>query len=247
MSGPNIDVDLERLKANVSFHSQEHVPGSGVVREVIFGFNDGLVSTFALVAGVSGAVMSNAIVLLAGVAGMLSGAISMGLGAYISSKSQMEVYRREIEREKQEIEEKPSHEKAEIREIYRRKGFKGKELENIVKKISSNKDVWLQVMMVEELGLGIQRFDNPVKLGAVMFVAFVVGALIPVVPYVVINEVPAALQVAAALSLVGLFAMGSAKTVITKRSWLKSGIEMVVVGSVAAVVTYFVGTLISPL
>jgi VIT1/CCC1 family predicted Fe2+/Mn2+ transporter len=241
------NVEKERRKSMQAFHHEHHFHGGGYIREVIFGFNDGLVSTFALVTGIAAAAITgtvdNFVIVLAGIAGLLSGAVSMALGAYISSKSQIEYYNREIDREKYEIKMYPEREREEIREIYKRKGFRGRELNIVVNRICSNKKNWLKVMIEEELGLMIENFDNPRTIGAITGAMFVVGSIIPIIPYILLHP-SSGLTVSAVVSMVGLFILGSLKTKITERVWWKSGLEMVAIGAAAAIITYGAGALI---
>lgn len=153
----------------------------------------------------------------------------------------MEVYHAEIEREKQEIRELPEVEKQEIRELYSKKGFRGRELEMVVKRITSNEGVWLQVMMEEELGLKKENLGAPAKSAVLTGIAFIVAAFFPIFPFLFL---PAgkALPAAVASTLVALFAVGAAKTVFTKTSAFKSGVEMVLVGAAASALTYLVGS-----
>lgn len=214
------------------------------LREIVFGFNDGLVSIFGLTAGLVGAYSSNSLVAIAGIVGAIAAAISMGLGTYISTKSQKEVYDHEIEREKMEIEEVPDIERQEIREIYSAKGFKGKLLEQIVKQITSDKKVWLKVMMEEELGFGKVLFKDPVKAAFIIFVAFIFAAAIPILPYLLFKT-NMAFAASVIFSCLGLFIAGSQKGRLTNVNWIKSGAEMFAVGAFASGSSYLIGTVIA--
>jgi VIT1/CCC1 family predicted Fe2+/Mn2+ transporter len=157
------------------------------VREIVFGFNDGSISTLALLAGVTGGALAPGQILVAGLSGVIAGAISMAIGAYISSKSEIEHHQSEIEREKREIEEIPEVEREEMRQVYMKKAdFTEEELNIIVNRITSDKKTWLDSMMKEELGLFEERFESPVKVGLIMLVAFVAGGLVPILPFVLL-------------------------------------------------------------
>jgi len=242
--GEPIDIRAERKEALRAFHSESHIPGGGFIREIVFGFNDGVIATFAIVSGMMGAMLSNFVIVLAGLAEVIGGAVSMGLGAYISTKSQVEFYKSEIERERNEIEAMPEREKEELREAYRLKGFRGELLDKIVEEVSSNKQLWLKVMLEDELGLMLNRFDNPLKVGLVMTLAFITGAVIPITPYLFLPQTHS-LTASILLSLISLFFMGAGKSIITHRSWVKSGMEMLIIGALAASSAYIVGALIS--
>ena len=217
-----------------------HNTNGKYIRSLIFGFNDGTVSNLALVAGLSGAMLGNKVVILGGLADMIAGAISMGLGNYIATKSQVEFYRHEYQREKEEIKTLPKLEIKEIEDIYRKKGFRGKELAMVVKRITSNKKRWLNVMMEEEIGMTKRGIENPVAVGLMTFGAFLLAAAIPVIPFFVL-PVKEALVLASVTCMSLLFAVGVAKTHYTGRDWLRSGIEMVVIGAIATLASYYLG------
>ncbi len=212
------------------------------IREFIFGFNDGLVSTLALVAGLTGAVLEREVIIIAGIASAIAGAISMALGAYISSKSQKEVYLREIEQEKRHIEKAPKTELKQLCLIYKRRGFTDREVEVICNGLKRNKKRWLQVMTQELLGF-TEEFKDLKKITLIMGLSFIVGASIPLVPYLLFN-ITTALTFSIFLCIVALFLAGIAKTKFTGLSWIKSGIEMVVIGCVATLVSYYAGYLV---
>ena len=214
----------------------------GSMRSLILGVNDGLVSILALVAGVTGGTFETNIIILAGIAGAIAGAISMAVGNYISVKSEIEFYHSEIEREKREIREKPEEEIAEVREMYRKKGFKGKQLEDIVKHLTANEKRWLDVMMKEELGFHHEKFETPVKLAILTGVAFIIASIIPIVPYFFLSAKPA-LVLSLILTGIVLFAAGAAKTLFTRKSWILSGAEMLIIGMLATAATFTIGSL----
>ena len=229
-----------------SLHSEDwHTPKGRFIREVMFGMNDGLVSTIGFVAGATGALMQTRLVLLAGVASVVAGALSMGIGAYLASKAQRDFFESEKARERREIEEVPEIERNEIREIFAKLGFQKDEVEMIVRRVTSDKDLWVRFMMREELGILEESFDNPVTVGLLMAGAFVVGAVAPLLPYMMMENVLMALKVAVAVSLVALFIIGVGKTVLTKQPWLRSGAEVMLLGSLAAGVGFVIGKIVA--
>ncbi len=213
------------------------------VRDAVFGFNDGLVSTFALVSGAAGAGLGNFLIAFIGLIAATSGALSMGFGTYISTKSQIEVYRGEIGQELKRIEEKPKAEEEEIKEIFKTFGFRGKELDMVVQRITGNKAAWLSLLAHEELGVGASEFKSPFRAGVIIFLIFIIGAAIPIFPYLIL-QTNQALAVSIIAGTIGLFLIGAAKTKITKRSWIKSGLEMTLVGLVAALAVYYIGGIV---
>lgn len=219
-----------------------HISGSGFVRDIIFGMNDGLLSMLSLTSGVAAASAGSQIVILAGVAGAAAGAISMAAGAYISTKSQKEFYNEEIRREKWEIENLRGREVKEIRDIYAAKGFRGALLSQVVKHIISDKKRWLDVMMKEELGLFADRLGNPWYAGALSGSAFILGSLFPVLPYVIF-DVRAGLLASIIATGAAMFAVGVIKARYTKANPFLKGMEMVLIGLIGAGATYLVGSL----
>jgi vacuolar iron transporter family protein len=229
------------------FHSEAwHTPQGRFIREVMFGVNDGLVSTIGFVAGATGALMQTRLVLLAGIASVVAGSLSMGIGAYLASKSQREFFESEKAREHREIEEVPEDERKEIRDIFDQMGFLKDEVEMLVRRITSNKDLWVRFMMREELGI-LEETVNPFVIGILMSVAFVLGSIPPLLPYLWMAEPLSALKTAVIVSLLALFIVGVAKTALTKRPWLQSGVEVMLLGSLAAGLGFAIGKGVSVL
>ena len=217
------------------------------VREIVFGLNDGSISTLALLAGVTGVSLAKGQILIVGISGMIAGAISMAIGSYISSKSEIEHHQSEIKREKREIEEVPDIEREEIRQLYQKKAdFTEKELNLIVNRITSNKEYWLDSMMKEELGLFEERFENPLKLGLIMLTASIAGGFIPILPFFIFSHLQTSFITASIMTFLSLFIIGIWKTTFTEKNWLLSGMEMIFVGVLAAVIPYIIGDLILP-
>ena len=214
----------------------------GYLREFIFGLNDGLVSTLALLAGLSGAVVQNNIIVLAWLAEIISGSISMGLGAYISSKSENDYFKSKINTEKEHIKDIPNIEIKEIENIYRKKGFNEKEVNLIVNKIVKHKSTWLETLIHEKIGIG-EEFDDQKKLGLVNGFAFVIGGFFPIIPFLFL-KVNQPLIFGTILALVILFIIGILKSKYTGRNWLTGALELSFVCLLAATLSYFAGKLI---
>jgi VIT1/CCC1 family predicted Fe2+/Mn2+ transporter len=217
---------------------------SGTLRAVIFGVSDGLVSNLSLVMGVAGAsTQEPRVILLAGIAGLIAGASSMAAGEYISMQSQRELFERQIELERAELEAMPEEEEAELAAVYRSKGFTPDEASRIAHRLFQDKDTALDTLVREELGLDPDELGSPWGAALGSFVAFGLGALVPVLPYLVADGAPAFVA-ALVLSLASLFAVGAGVSVLTGRSTLYSGLRQVGIGAVAAAVTYAVGVVI---
>ncbi len=223
-----------------------HEPLGRVLREIVFGMNDGLISQLGFVAGVSGAIDQTGPILVAGLAALVSGTVSMAIGGYVSVKSQREFYESEIRREVHEMVTMPEHEREEVRQLYRAKGFRGRDLDRIVAHITSNRDVWLKVMMEEELGLFPEHDTKPAVSAAYVGVSFALGSVVPLLPYFFLPPL-IALIVAVVLAAGTLFGIGAAKARLTRRHWLGSGVEIMAFGLLAAAVGYAIGTVVGEL
>jgi len=224
-------------------HEDWHTPKGRAIREIIFGMNDGLVTTIGFLAGVTSSIAQSRYILLAGIAEVVAGAISMALGAYLATKSQREFFHSEIEQEKWEIEKTPEKEAQEIREIYGDMGFTRPEQEMIVNRVTSDKDLLLRFMKREELGLFDEHLDDPVQVAVTMGLSFLAGSLPPILPYFFIGDPHTAIWVAVLLSVLFLFSVGVAKTRLTKVKPLRSGLETMFLGVLASLVGYGLGWL----
>ncbi|MGB9577356.1 MAG: VIT1/CCC1 transporter family protein, partial [Candidatus Norongarragalinales archaeon] len=218
-------------------------PAGPLLRQVILGGQDGLVNVLGLVLGVASATTNSSLVMAAGLAGTFAESISMAAVAYTSSRAAQDHYKSEEEQEKWEMENIPEVEREEIRLIYMRKGFRGKTLDDIVKKITSNKKKWLETMMAEELGFGgEEKKINPLREAAVVGVSSFIGSVIPLAPFTVLPA-SQAMTAAVALAVVVLFGAGATKAALTVGKPLRSGLEMAGIGVAAAVAGYLVGSL----
>jgi VIT1/CCC1 family predicted Fe2+/Mn2+ transporter len=226
------------ISAPPPHHEDWHAPQGRLIREIVFGANDGLVTLIGFVAGVTGALSTTRPIILASEALIVAGSVSMGIGAYLSSKAQRDFFQHEIERERWEIQQMPDMETAEVREHYEQMGFSDSEVEMIVKRITSDPKLWLRFMMHEELGLVEESFDNPVVSGFTVGCAFLVASWIPLLPYFFISDIPKALTVAAVLSVGAMALMGVAKARFTGTSSWKSSGEMAILGTLAMVIGY---------
>ncbi len=221
--------------------NEKHIQGGEKIRSIILGFNDGLISTFTLLVGIAIATISsgsNIIVILTGIAAMISGAISMGLGEYISSKSEVKYINNELKKEEAEIELFPKEEEEEVKEIFESWGFEGHLLEDSTKKITSNKDIWIEFLVKGELGLDEPK--NPLIGGLLTFIAFVLGAFTTLFPYF-LNLGVISLILSSIISFSMLFIVGIIKTKITGEQKIKSAIEMILIGIIGFLVSFSIG------
>jgi vacuolar iron transporter family protein len=217
----------------------------GFLRNVVYGFNDGLTANFGLVAGVIGAsaVAQHETVIVAGIAGTIADALSMGSSGYLAAKSEQEVYAHEIAMERDEIAMMPEVERDELALIYEAKGMDRPTAERLATEIMANPERMLQEQVVEELGIG-EPHMSPLREGWVTGSATAVGAFIPVFPFLV-WEGQTAIIVSFVVSMLSHWLVGAARSVFTGRSVFRSGLDMFVVGLGVAIVGYFVGDWIS--
>ncbi len=224
-------------------HTHRDVNG-GWLRPAVFGAMDGLVSNFALIAGMDGGTASgSSVIVLAGLAGLAAGAFSMAAGEYTSVASQRELARAEIEKERKEIQRHPIDEEIELAETYRAKGLDPDLASKVAKQFHTDPDQALQEHVREELGIDPNDLPNPVIAAASSFICFAVGAFIPLLPYLLGagSVVPALI-----MSLTALFVCGAIVSRVTSRSWWYSGFRQLLLGGLAAALTYGVGTLVGP-
>ncbi|HEX4942021.1 MAG TPA: VIT1/CCC1 transporter family protein, partial [Actinomycetota bacterium] len=217
---------------------------SGALRAAIFGMNDGLVSNLSLIFGVAGAEAAADVVVIAGFAGLLAGAFSMGAGEYVSMKVQREVFEQLIHKEAHEIASQPAEELRELAEIYERKGISPETAARIAAEIMDDPELALETHAREELGIDMKEgLGSPWAAAGSSFATFSVGAVVPLLPFLFTSD-ETAIVVSAGLSAVTLFAVGGAMTILTGRGVLLSGARMLAIGAVAAAITYGVGSLV---
>ena len=222
-------------------HMEPHLKESSAVRDFVFGFGDGVNTSLGIAAGVGGADASSNIIILAALVAMFTGAKAMAVQNYLAVKSHRELLKSEIDREIWEIENKPEDERQEIEDIYKAKGFSGKDLEMIVNKITSDKKVWLDTMLNEELNLNLEIAGHPLKSALRMFGSFLVGGILPIIPFF-FAEGYVPLFIAIGISLSTSFVVGAVKSKMAKTSIIKGGIEMAGLGTGIALIGFGIGT-----
>lgn len=223
-------------------HSHRDVTG-GWLRPAVFGASDGLVSNFALIAGVAGGTAAagsdTTAVVIAGLAGLVAGAGSMAAGEYVSVASQSELALAEIELERHELANRPEAEQQELAETFQRRGLSAELAGEVARELSRDPSTALEVHVREELGVDVDDLPSPVTAAVSSFVSFSLGALIPLVPYLFGAE---SLAPALVVSLVALFGVGVLVSRVTVRSWVYSGTRQLLLGGAAAAVTFVVGS-----
>ncbi|MTH96800.1 VIT1/CCC1 transporter family protein [Roseibium sp. RKSG952] len=216
-------------------------PRINYLRDWIYGGIDGVVTTFAIVAGAVGADLSAKIILILGLANLFADGFSMAAANYSGTKSERDDYDRLRRIEEKHIRFDPDGEREEIRQIYESKGFEGAELTALVKLVTSRRTTWIETMMLEEYGLSAAA-RSPVLAGLVTFAAFVVFGSIPLIPYGF--GWPASALITAVMTAVTFFAIGSIKARWSTRNWLLSGLETLLIGMLAAGIAFGVGHLL---
>jgi VIT1/CCC1 family predicted Fe2+/Mn2+ transporter/rubrerythrin len=217
-----------------------HMRGTNWIGDAIYGVNDGLGAVFGIVSGMAGYTGGSEVVLAAGLAGTLASALSMGAGAYLSAKSQREVYESEIAREKAEIEEDPHEEMVELELFYQLKGFSPEEARTMAERLQKKPKQFLRALVQEELGLSEETFPNPWRSTLSASLSTAIGGFVPIIPFFFAVGMKAVIA-SFIISTAAHFAVGAAKSLVTTRSWWASGSEMTIVGIIEAAVTYGLG------
>jgi vacuolar iron transporter family protein len=238
MTGPVVEPQgrLDAILRREKWHGRT---GSWI-GDAIYGVNDGLTAVFGIVAGVAGFSSDSRFIVVAGLAGAVSSALSMGASAYLANKAEREVFEAELARERQEIAENPEEEREELELFYQLKGFTEEEARTLVERMSRDPEQFLRTLAAEELGLSEERLPNPNLSAVIGTVSTAFGAMVPVLPFFFLAGT-LGIIVSAVVSIVAHFAVGVAKSFVTLRNWWISGLEMTGVALIVAVVAYALG------
>ena len=228
-----MEIDRERWR----------VASLGRLREVVFGAQDGILSTLALVTSVAVAVEQTSTILVAALAGALAGMISMATGAFLGSRAERDVQRAEMAREAEELEANPAEELAELMVLFQREGKSYEEARHLADEIAQDKDLWLRTLVEKELGFSPEDTTSPVKDAFAMGLSFILAALVPIIPHMVLDGT-VAITVSVAAALVGLFALGMGKGRLVQKSPILQGLEMLGIGVVSAAIGFALGDVI---
>ncbi len=226
-------------------HPEHHEEASrgAALRNFVFGTSDGLVTVLAFVAGVSASLATRKLVLMAGLAEMFAGAVSMGLGAFLGTRAERDWYERERTREELEVAKIPHLEREELRDIYRKKGLDGETLERVVDAFTANEKRWVDIMMTEELGLQPVE-GSAVAAGFIVGISYVIAAAVPLLPYLFLVGVRALLA-SMTITAVALYGVGVAKARLTQRPELRAGIETMMTGLVGTAICWGIGRVVA--
>ena len=235
--------------AMMASHEKHASSSSQYLGSLVYGGLDGIITTFAVVSGVAGAALAPQIIIILGLANVFADGFSMATGAYLSEKSESELYQRERQREAWEVENYPEGEKEELYQLYLQQGYPEQDARQMVEIKSRDHKRWVDAMMLEELSL-MPAESNPMTSALVTFGSFIIAGILPLLIYLIdwifhINLDPqVTFYSSIALSALALFGLGAAKVLVTERSPIRSGLEMLLVGGLAAAVAYVVGMLL---
>ena len=221
-------------------------PGkTSLIKELVFGMEDGMVSTLGAVTGIATAAGSYFMVALSGLVVIAVESISMGVGSYLSNKSEQDMNKRKVFEEKSELKQFPKEERDELRDIYLADGWPKDLSETMADVASKDKKLFLKEMIYHELELGGSKNGaHPFKKGVVMFFSYVIGGAVPLIPYLLIENIYLAIPISVGVTLLGLFLLGVGTTKFSKRKWWKAGLEMLGLASLAALIGYGVGQVV---
>jgi vacuolar iron transporter family protein len=225
-------------------HHEHHITSSAGMRDFVIGMADGLTVPFALAAGLSGAINSTALIVAAGLAEVAAGAIAMGLGGYLGAKTEKEHYESEHRRELREVETLPRVEAREVSDILKDFGVPDQHLPVVVGAICQNPQKWVDFMMRFELGLDRPDPRRLVQSPLIIGGAYVMGGLVPLMPYMIFHSVSEALPVSVVVSLIALVAFGAFKGYFTGQKVMRSAMQTTMIGSLAAAAAYSIAKLI---
>lgn len=237
---------LQGYSDEVSQHiakERERVGLLGEIRAVIFGMQDGVLTSIGVVAALGGAAVGNHVVLIAGFAQAVAGMVSMAAGEYISTKSQRQVYEAEIAREEEEVRQRPDEAREEIRLLLIEEGLSAADAADVANKITTSRHSWLKTMVEKELRLTAEEPGGPLRGAAFMAVAYLLGGILPVVPYLFLQGTTALLT-AVVIGALALAAMGVSKALLAERNPLISTLEVWAIGAATCLIGYGLGTLL---
>jgi VIT1/CCC1 family predicted Fe2+/Mn2+ transporter len=225
-------------------HHEEHLKSSDVITDIVIGMSDGLTVPFALAAGLSGAVQSTGLIVIAGLAEIAAGSIAMGLGGYLAGKTEIDHYNAELKREYDEVEHLPHKEREEVKEFFAGLGLSEELQEQAVNEMTKDKDQWVDFMMKYELGLDKPDPSRAKKSAFNIGLSYIAGGLIPLTPYFFVHKPLAGLEISAVITIICLFTFGYFKSKITGVPPIEGAIRVTVIGALAAGCAFGIARLI---
>lgn len=218
--------------------------GGTYISDMVFGGNDGIVTTFAVVAGSTGAGLSSGVIIILGFANLLADGLSMGIGSMLGQKSEKEYQKGQLKKELEEIKYVPEVEEYETRKILESQGYKGDTLEKVYKIITRDNESWARWMVRDELGILETESGSPARHGLATFIAFLIAGLVPLLPYLSGLPQKNLFFYSIISTAITLFITGSLRSKVYPKPWYKTGMEMLFVGSIASVSAYLIGVIL---
>jgi vacuolar iron transporter family protein len=231
---------MKKIPAIKEMHVEEHLGSSAFITDIVIGMSDGLTVPFALAAGLSGAVQSNTVVITAGIAEIVAGSIAMGLGGYLSGKTEQEHYQSELKREYDEVEYLPEREKSEVRQIFEEYGLNETTQNMIAAELAKDKDKWVDFMMKYELGLERPDVNRARNSAATIGISYIIGGLIPLTAYFFTTTPVHGLMISAMLTIICLFTFGFFKSKVTGQPPLGGALKVTLIGITAATAAFLI-------
>lgn len=227
-------------------HREPHAKGlSGYIKDIVYGANDGIITTFAIVTASVGAGFSSVVIIVLGIANLLADGFSMAASNFLGTRSENDLFKKEKERELYEVAHMPEKEREEIMEVFQHHSFNKEDSEKLVELVSGNKEFWVDFMMRYELGMNVPEEGSEWMSAMWTFIAFVIAGSLPILPFYLIPDNGSVFMYSVIATGVTLFVVGAARNLVTGVNWIVSGFEMLLVGGIAASVSYLVGALVS--
>jgi len=234
------NLDLDDPDIQIDWHNES---AGQYLSDIVFAANDGIITTFAVVAGSAGAGLDPAVVIILGMANLLADGASMGLGNYLGKKSEKGYIRQLKKKEAWEIEHVPEQEREEIRKIFAQKGFQGTDLDRVIEILTSDKKVWVDTMLKEEFGIIDDDESSPARHSWVTFIAFAIAGVLPILPYFIITT-GNLFAISIMTTAITLYVVGALRYKFSDSNWWVAGLEMLFVGGIAASIAYYVGDIL---
>jgi len=225
----------------VPVEKHKHIPARDLIADSALGVSDGLITNLSFLTGFSGAIPSIALIRVAGIAAMLAGSVSMFFGGLMATRAHADLYHADSKREGYEITHEPEEERRELTEFYLEKGLTAAEAKTVVNRVTSNKEKWLEDLLIHELHIHESELGNPYKKGITFSFSFLVGALVPLLPYLFLTLKDSPTLASLSISLLFLFVVGAWKGRIVGRNIWRSGVEMLSVGVAGSIILYLIG------
>ena len=226
-------------------HAEQHLKSSDTIRDIVIGMSDGLTVPFALAAGLSGAVNSSGIVVMAGIAEIVAGSIAMGLGGFLAGRTEADHYASELQREYDEVERVPEQEKLEVMEVFADFGLSKKLQLEVADEMAKDTHKWVDFMMRYELGLEKPEANRASRSAITIGVSYIVGGIIPLSPYFFVHESQIALYYSCAITMVCLFVFGFFKSKVTGQPPVSGAFKVLIIGALAAAAAFGMAKLIN--